>query len=1315
MSGLLSLVPVVNGLLGLYPNRQAINVPPVKVHHIETDPDKRARCLKHLLKANHANYSIVYHNLQYDNHNPHLLSSAYLLGASVPQLNKIYDEEIRKLDSWVPSPAEIGDDDWEELRGDKRYQRAFVDFFEDRLVMRFNYDWRQEIDHYLFTGDEPLFHGLIGGLGHPLIHLGYALEMDCKEIAMEALGLACVHYNFFHKYLDNKSYTNKAPFTSACPLDLLTKMAKDDRFDAISPDLDDMEEIFNKHEDSILEYWNAWEIDDPLKQFELSQEAAAALLVATVKPGTHAFNFLLVHLLTTSHAVRILLPFIPAKYHITLVREWWLLVLGIFIVKGRPLPDRDNVDSDPKNRGWKYVQDKALNSDWATDAHYVKAIRALKEASSTWGDVHDRYLLTALTFVDNFQGSPQFTISLYQSGTNIVIIALPKDPAHAQNNNPSPSIRSHSLSARYVIFANAPSALMAPPAKRRRRNVVDASDDEDEQPHTNTLARFLLSSSSSSTKSRAPTDSPSPTKPKIAAGKPAKNSSIRLPRRAPQHKSSSTSPSSKRTKDVGKGAEKGNTANLKTLFSNQAQRATKTENGDRRSAPLDDIISDPISEDDEISEQTASSASLVGRHAKKRLRDSTNSAFPNAPSASQKFIKPPKPVHLAAANDDTRPWSEQFGPRNLEELAVHKKKVADVRRWLEDVVAGRMRQRVLILKGAAGTGKTTTMRLLASDMCCELLEWRNPAGSSGLGFVSASAQFEEFLGRGGKFGALDTDSHVSPTLSASHPTRKNDSKRIVLIEEFPNTFSRSSTALTSFRNTILRHLANNTPSLSMFATPSQQEPITPVVMVISETHLTTTSASADSFTAHRLLGPEILQHPGVGMIEFNAIAPSLLLKALELVVQKEARKSGRRKTPGPQVLKRLGEIGDIRNAVSSLEFLCLKGDQQGDWGNKVVLTKQTKSVKDAIRLTQGEEESLELISQREASLGIFHAVGKVVYNKRDELGLRNDAVENLPSFLSQYSRPKRSQVSVDSLIDETGTDTHTFISTLHENYGLSCESTDPMDLSTPMDYVNECIEYLSQADLLSPSRDIFFGGRGGFSDRDSGSHILRQDEITLQVAVRGMLFALPSPVKRKSSSMPKGSDAFKMFYPTSLKLWRAKEEIEGLLDVWSTKLLKGDDGATKNLTDGATTFRRPQQASGEASWMQRKQQNRQPIDMKSQQQEDGHGSAPLLSLGSAARREMLLERLPYMTHIARARKTPSFRLRSLEKVVSLKGINTAEEESDVEDDMPSGEAWATDRPSEEANPRKQSAGIKSGNVTGLLAQKLVLSDDDIED
>lgn len=41
---------------------------------------------------------------------------------------------------------------------------------------------------------------------------------------------------------------------------------------------------------------------------------------------------------------------------------------------------------------------------------------------------------------------------------------------------------------------------------------------------------------------------------------------------------------------------------------------------------------------------------------------------------------------------DSRPWAQRFGPETLDELAVHKRKVADVQKWLEDVFAGRCKQ-----------------------------------------------------------------------------------------------------------------------------------------------------------------------------------------------------------------------------------------------------------------------------------------------------------------------------------------------------------------------------------------------------------------------------------------------------------------------------------------------------------------------------------------------------------------------------------------------------------------------------------------------
>ncbi|KAK3298876.1 Rad17 cell cycle checkpoint protein-domain-containing protein [Chaetomium fimeti] len=671
-----------------------------------------------------------------------------------------------------------------------------------------------------------------------------------------------------------------------------------------------------------------------------------------------------------------------------------------------------------------------------------------------------------------------------------------------------------------------------------------------------------------------------------------------------------------------------------------------------------------------------------------------------------------------------------------------------------------MRQRLLVLKGAAGSGKTTTLRLLARDMRCEVLEWRNPANSFGLaghGYQSAAAQFEEFLGRGGKFGQLDIESDGAtpppmpppqPRSASSNGVNQGAERRLILVEEFPNTFMRSSSGLTGFRNAILQFLAANTPALGGFGFSPSSEPITPIVMVISETLLTTTSASADSFTAHRLLGPEILKHPGTGVIEFNPVAATFLTKALELVVQKEARKSGRRRTPGPLVLQRLGEIGDIRNAISSLEFLCVKGDDEAEWGSKIAFTKPKRGAKGVPALTQGEQDSLELVSQREATLGIFHAVGKVVYNKRGgdfPLGSAEAAAETLPDYMSHLARPKRSEVTVDTLIDEIGTDTHTFISALHENYALSCEQSSPLDPNSSLDYINGCLDYLSESDLLYPSWDVFFGGKGfggGYMGKDSGSHILRQDEMAFQVAVRGLLFSLPSPVKRQSHPTGRGGDAYKMFYPTYLKLWRTKEELEGMADLWATKMLKGEDGGAPStqapgfVKDGSSAFRK----GGGANGFPGTQALASPARQTSKPDGQTHTttSPPLLSLGSAARQELLLERMPYMAHIAR-RKRCSFgtmKIRDLEKIVSFQGIGPLgageEEEDDAADDengngSGAAESWATDKPTDEGSPRKKRGlGAILGGKTArgkpemeeepsLPMQSLVISDDDIED
>ncbi|KAL5360072.1 hypothetical protein BJX96DRAFT_164888 [Aspergillus floccosus] len=388
-------------------DRKLLHLPSVVIHEIDTAQEKPARALKHLLKLNHANHAILWNDRKFHNHVPHILGSSFLQGADANDLTRAYEAESRNLDAWVDSPNEISTYDWRDYLSAREYQRAYVDFFEDELV-RHGYDWKEVVQNYLYSGRQPLFNSLIADLGHPLIHLGYAFELSSRETAIEALALTATCYSDIHKYFDDPSYSQAhSSYSSTSLFEILGKVRADKRFHGLfgTPGDHNMEVLFTKHEADLLHHWNAWKIEDPEEQFRETQEVAAAMLTATRREPAQKYDFFFVHVLTTSHAVRILLPLIPGRFQLSLIRQWWLMTLAIYIAQLRPEVDLDAImDVQLGGRDWEWTARKATKSEHSTDAHHVKAIRALREAANTWGDPDSYYLKAAVKFAEEFDG-----------------------------------------------------------------------------------------------------------------------------------------------------------------------------------------------------------------------------------------------------------------------------------------------------------------------------------------------------------------------------------------------------------------------------------------------------------------------------------------------------------------------------------------------------------------------------------------------------------------------------------------------------------------------------------------------------------------------------------------------------------------------------------------------------------------------------------------------------------------------------------------------------------------------------------------------
>ncbi|KAK2735753.1 Cell cycle checkpoint protein rad17 [Myotisia sp. PD_48] len=675
---------------------------------------------------------------------------------------------------------------------------------------------------------------------------------------------------------------------------------------------------------------------------------------------------------------------------------------------------------------------------------------------------------------------------------------------------------------------------------------------------------------------------------------------------------------------------------------------------------------------------------------------------PDVKNADNRLDKPPSvdssvlSSGSVATQSVLKPWADQFSPSNLSELAVHKKKVSDVQQWLVEVFTGRSNRRVLVLKGPAGSGKTTVVSLLSKVLGYDIIEWKHSGGSeyTSRGEGPTDSSFDEFLGRSDKFGSLELDGQANKDQSTSTISKP----RIILVEEFPTSLSPGSPGLIAFRSAIQRYIASTTQTHQMgrLRVRPVAERSPPIVIIVSEALLGASISVADNFTVHRLLGPELSNHPAVNIIEFNPIAPTYIMKALDLVLKKEAAISRRKRIPGPAVLKSFTEMGDIRSAITSLEFLCLRGDERADWSGR--LGRRSKSDKSPASLTQMESDSLAMVSQRESTLGIFHAVGKVVYNKRDGMTPSNPTATehgssalHIPPHLQKYNRPA-SQVSLDDLMNETGTDIQTFLAALHENYMFSCNG------DSFAECFDNCASLLSDADILGTgnrwnSKSNREGvGTGRLTIHGSGTSVdvMRQNEISFQVATRGLLFSLPYPVNRR------GPDAFKMFYPTSLRLWRQTEELDGLLALWMRRL------ADANIGMNDSTAARPQ-VEGVASW---RRNRASPLT---------NGKPAIRCMFS--REEVLLECLPYMRLISK--DIPQ--RQEIERLVCFRGtIRRSQEELD-EDGLDN--AGSNSVPSITASIKKRTWPNRLPPISsspGFTAvadrvNKLVLSDDDIED
>ncbi|KAJ7953153.1 cell cycle checkpoint protein RAD17 [Quillaja saponaria] len=418
-------------------------------------------------------------------------------------------------------------------------------------------------------------------------------------------------------------------------------------------------------------------------------------------------------------------------------------------------------------------------------------------------------------------------------------------------------------------------------------------------------------------------------------------------------------------------------------------------------------------------------------------------------------------------------WVDKYKPHSLEELAVHKKKVEEVRMWFEE----RLRpskdafgNHVLVISGQAGVGKSTAINVIASHLGAKLYEWDTPTpeiwqehlhnSRLGVQYTSKLDEFENFVERIRKYGLIQ-----------SSCAKESEAPIILLIDDLPVTNGKLAFGRLKKCLHLLVHSAR----------------VPTAILVTNYGNTDLADHSARCLEELQLS----LESAGACKVAFNPVTTNSIKKVLVKISQLEQC------VVTAELIDLIAKAsgGDIRHAITSLQFFFLKPELMHSLS---LSSPPSISEENELELDNlGDGFSLQF--SRDETLSLYHALGKFLHNKRET----EKAKENDQDAFITGERLARLPLKMDApekVLCQAHGQPRPIADFLHENV-LDFLSEEAIDDAWTV------ASYLGDADLLLAT---FRGMVGRYNEAEN---VLQS--AAASVAVRGVLFGNSHPLSSR--------------------------------------------------------------------------------------------------------------------------------------------------------------------------------------------------------